>query len=427
MSRLGEFLMQEGLLGPIDRRIVLNESVRHAGSFARGILHMGILDEEELGELLASKTSFRRAAKDITYEMDPDMGEVIPKHIAAWLEVLPLVVKDDVLSLAMIDPTDLNISNQIRFFTNLRVRPVIATRSEILRGLRKIGAELPVESELAKGPTSVLATPAGAVHNEQEPAGAVHSASDGGLGVTLIQKSEDLALDINLDDVGIPEKKSSSGQKFDQIEPRQIAEAAPRGASPSSSRMDNLILGLGAMTDHKSEFYARPRSSQPELSVAVQAAISVLKRFQVKLQLTKNIEEALRLFLSTVKKAGLTNGIIVRVSNGNIVLGAHWIDAGLDVDDGLTVPDGIDRSMLTEALRPQYGDQPWISLDEIFKDRAERILNFWNTASAKPETVFAVERHDGGLVCLVAFTGQYNHDGLRQIFYDALKTLNSRL
>lgn len=273
----------------------------------------------------------------------------------------------------------------------------------------------------------MLAALAGASHSEQKPPVALHNASDGSLGVTLIQKSEDLALDIDLGDTGVPQEKSSPEQKFDQIETRHFAEVTPRGASPSSSRMDNLILGLGAMTDHKSEFYARPRSSQPELSVAVQAAISVLKRFQVKLQLTKNIEEALRLFLSTVKKAGLTNGVIVRVSNGNIVLGAHWIDAGLDVDDGLTVPDGIDRSMFVEALRPQYGDQPWISLDEIFKDRAERVINFWNIASAKPETVFTVERQDGGLVCLVAFPGQYNHDGLRQIFYDALKILNSRL
>ena len=423
MSRLGEFLMQEGLLGPIDRRKVYQESVRHGGSFARSVLYMGILDEEELGALMASKTTFRRADKDITYEMDPDLGELLPKHVAAWLEVLPLSVKDGVLSLAMVDPTDLSVSNQIRFFTNLRVRPVIATRSEILRGLRKIGAELPAEPEVT---TLDLSRATNSENPDAETRGAHdqrQQVKNQDLGIMLVQNAGTSELRAFAEDPVATSKNHS----FDQGGDLKSDSRAKPVASSEQPRMESLILGLGAMTDHKAEFYARPRSTQPEPSVAVQAAISLLKRFQVKLQLSKNPEDAVRLFIATVKKAGLSNGVIVRVSNSNVVLGAHWIDAGVESDDGLIVPKSIDRAVLARALNQRLLDQPWSRVGDVFEDRADDIVKFWATASAKPDTVFTVERDDGGLVCLVGFCGQYDHDGLRQIFYDALKTLNSKL
>ena len=60
-------------------------------------------------------------------------------------------------------------------------------------------------------------------------------------------------------------------------------------------------------------------------------------------------------------------------------------------------------------------------------DRAENVLSFWSQASSAPDSLFVVEREDGALICMVSFAGQYDHDGLRQIFFDALRTLNARI
>ena len=144
MSRLGTFLVQEGILTASDKQMIKRESAAHHGSFARSILALGLLDEDELSALFASKTSFRQAAKDISQEMDPGVSGLVPAHILAWLEVLPLSAQEGTLSVAMVDPTDQEAINQLGFFTGLRVKPVIAAQSEILRGLREIGATFEV-------------------------------------------------------------------------------------------------------------------------------------------------------------------------------------------------------------------------------------------------------------------------------------------
>ena len=142
MSRLGSFLVQEGILTSSDRQMIQRESAMSHGSFARSILALGLLDEDELSALFAAKTAFRRVSKDILAEMDYGVSNIAPTHILAWLEVLPLSETDGALTVAMVDPTDQDAINQMAFFTGRRIRPVIATQTEVLRGLREIGATL---------------------------------------------------------------------------------------------------------------------------------------------------------------------------------------------------------------------------------------------------------------------------------------------
>jgi Type II secretion system (T2SS), protein E, N-terminal domain len=140
MSRLGALMVQEGILTASDRQLIKRESVNHHGSFARSILALGLLDEDELSALFASKTCFRQAAKDVLHEMDLGVMNIVPLHVLAWLEILPLHIKEGALFVAMVDPTDQDVISQMHFFTGLRVIPVITTRSEIKRGLKEIGA-----------------------------------------------------------------------------------------------------------------------------------------------------------------------------------------------------------------------------------------------------------------------------------------------
>lgn len=422
MSRLGTFMVQEGLLSTSDRRLIRRESSSHNGSFARSVLALGLIQEEELSMLLAARTAFRRAAKDILHEMDPEVSGVVPNHILAWLEVLPLAIKDGVLALAMVDPTDIDAANQVRFFTGLRVKPVIATRSEILRGLRKIGAELPLEENQfesfirkhARQPFSEIASPSSTGSVQPE------------LGIDLVQKSKPLPEQKALKKtITSPEVMNGAADAQSVPPSSKLADSSSDGAV-TTKRLD-LSLGLGALTDKEVPVVSRPRSAHAELSVAVQAGMSILNRFAVKVQLTKSIEEALQKFLETVVKAGLTNGILARVQGQKVDFVVHWMESGLDSVTGFSLPPEIDEEVLVTTLQCKYQDNPWLNADAAFGGQDSKVLGYWSQASAKPDSVFVVERQEGGLVCAVSFAGQYNHDGLRQIFADMLRNLNSRL
>ena len=427
MSRLGDFLMQEGLLSASDRRLIRRESSSHNGSFARSVLAVGILNEEELSTLLAAKTSFRRALKDILHEVDPDMGQPVPLHILAWLEVLPLSVKDGVLSVAMVDPTDLDAANQVRFFTGLRVRPVIATRSEILRGLRKIGAELPIEGNRLE---TFIKTHVRSTSEADIPNLASHrnmSQGGNGLGVDFVQKPQGVS-------PSQPRVLAESLSKSPEPSPEISDAHQPQGTSHVSTepnakpeRLERLSLGLGALTEMKTDFRAPVRSGHAELTVAVQAAMSILNRSMVKLQLAANIEDALQKFLEAMRKSGLTNGLLVRFQNGAIDVSAHWRDTGFEITASMGLPDEVDHQALALALKVPVTDRPWVDATVALGDRGPGVLGFWAPASSVPDSLFIVEREDGALVCMVSFAGQYDHDGLRQIFYDSLRALNARI
>lgn len=420
MSRLGTFMVQEGLLSASDRRLIRRESASHNGSFARSVLALGLIQEEELSMLLAARTAFRRAAKDILHEMDPEVSGMVPNHILAWLEVLPLAIKDGVLSLAMVDPTDIDAANQVRFFTGLRVKPVIATRSEILRGLRKIGAELPLEENQfesfirkhARQPFSEAASPSSSGSVQPE------------LGIDLVQKSKS-AQETFKKTITSPVVTNAAAES-QSVRPSGTLSDSTTDVAVATRRLD-LSLGLGALTDKEAPVVARPRSAHAELSVAVQAGMSILNRFAVKVQLTKSIEEALQKFLETVVKAGITNGILARVQWQKVDFVVHWMNSGLDSVSGFSLPPEIDEGVLVSALQCKYQDNPWLNTEAAFGGQDSKVLEYWSQASAKPDSVFVIERQDGGIVCAVSFAGQYNHDGLRQIFADMLRNLNSRL
>jgi hypothetical protein len=426
MSRLGDFLMQEGLLSASDRRLIRRESVSHNGSFARSILAIGILSDEELSSLLAAKTSFRRAQKDILHEVDPEMEPLVPPHILAWLEVLPLSVKDGVMSLAMVDPTDIDAGNQIRFFTGLRVKPVIATRSEILRGLQKIGAELPIEENrlesFIKNHVRGAAEGEGMLRSNSFP-GAVGSEN---LGVDLVQKP--LGGDIRKSSVSSTDQSQKSVQASGEVMPSPQKKSETLASSARKpERLDMLSLGLGALTESSNDFRIPARSGHAELTVAVQAAMSILNRSMVKLQISATLDDALQKFLEAMKKSGLTNGLLVRFKSGAVDLSAHWRDTGFETSSALGLPEGIDPKDLAIAAKVQGSDHSWVDLGGALGDRAENVLSFWSQASSAPDSLFVVEREDGALICMVSFAGQYDHDGLRQIFFDALRTLNARI
>lgn len=426
MSRLGDFLMQEGLLSLSDRRLIHRESSAHNGSFARSVLATGLVNDEELSALLAAKTSFRRAAKDIFHEIDMEMKQPIPTHVLAWLEVLPLSVKEGVLSLAMVDPTDSDSVNQIRFFSGLRVRPVIATRSEILRGLHKIGAELPIDGprleDLMKPQEQGIASSSGALVQKD---GASFKSNTQNLGIDLVQKSQSshearvASSEHAVAGASLEGSTSKSDKKVVDDSPK--SEASPR----KPDRLD-VLLGFGTLNESKSSFGAQPRSAHADLSVAVQAAMSILNRLALKLQLSTSTEDALTKFLDAVKKSGLSNGLIVRYQNNVPDVSAHWIDTGIESTFKLGLPESMNQKVLARAMNARATDHSWISIDSAFGAQGKELLNFWSGATSMPDSLFVIERDQGALVCLVSFSGQYDHDGLRQIFYDALRAFNTR-
>lgn len=146
-TKLGQLLVAEGLLSEGDRKTIQEASGNAAGAFAKGILALGLLDEEELAAFLADRTHYRVAAKDIFSEIDDRALGAIDTPLLRQLEVLPLRLDSNVLAVAMIDPLDRAAIRQLEFFTGCKIKPLIATLKQVRSGLvRLIPGYRPVPS-----------------------------------------------------------------------------------------------------------------------------------------------------------------------------------------------------------------------------------------------------------------------------------------
>ncbi len=137
-SGLGQLLVKEGLLTESDRILIRTASGTQGAAFARGVIAIGLLDEEELAAFLAEKTKWRVADKDLSRESRKDAWAAIDRLLVERLEVMPLRLEGDTLLVAMVDPLDRDTIEQLRFFTGCRIKPVIATLSQIRAGLAKL-------------------------------------------------------------------------------------------------------------------------------------------------------------------------------------------------------------------------------------------------------------------------------------------------
>jgi hypothetical protein len=148
-SDLGQLLVNEGLLTESDRILIRTASGTQGAAFARGVIAIGLLDEEELAAFLAEKTKWRVADKDLSRESRKDAWAAIDRLLVERLEVMPLRLEGDTLLVAMVDPLDRDTIEQLRFFTGCRIKPVIATLSQIRTGLAKLLSDFkPASSHL---------------------------------------------------------------------------------------------------------------------------------------------------------------------------------------------------------------------------------------------------------------------------------------
>ena len=89
------------------------------------LVKLGFINEVELTRMLARQ--FRMPAVDLTnFEVDARIAKLIPAELAQRHLVLPLKREGRTLTVAMADPSDLGVIDDLKFITRYDIFPVIA-------------------------------------------------------------------------------------------------------------------------------------------------------------------------------------------------------------------------------------------------------------------------------------------------------------
>ena len=124
-DRLGDILIQEGLLTEDQCKQALKEQKSSGHRLGYVLVSMGLIDENAITKVLARQ--YRMPAVDLSrFEVDERIVKLIPADLAIKHNVLPLKREGRTLTVAMADPTNLGLIEDLKFITRYDLFPVIA-------------------------------------------------------------------------------------------------------------------------------------------------------------------------------------------------------------------------------------------------------------------------------------------------------------
>jgi len=135
-SNLGELLLKEKLLNSEQLKSAEEYKKQNDVAMGSAIISLGLVSEEEMAQALSRQLGYPYINLD-QFEVYPDVINLIPIEIAQKYLIMPIHRIRSFLTLAMVDPTDLDVIEDIRFRTGLSIQPVIASESGIMNSIGK--------------------------------------------------------------------------------------------------------------------------------------------------------------------------------------------------------------------------------------------------------------------------------------------------
>jgi type IV pilus assembly protein PilB len=146
---LGQVLLDEGLINDEQLARALTAQRTTTAPLGTLLVSQGAIPEDFLTLVLS--THLDTPAADLKHvEVEAEVAHLVPEDFARRHLVLPLRRDNGHLAVAMSDPTNLTLINDLRLITGLKVAPYIAGPSDILVNLTRIHSMNPRLREVAK-------------------------------------------------------------------------------------------------------------------------------------------------------------------------------------------------------------------------------------------------------------------------------------
>jgi len=135
-KKLGEILLAAGVIDQTRLRTALAEQQRWGGYLGRILIDMKIVSEEVLVQALSQQLNFPAINLD-QRNIRQNVLDHIPGELAEQHSIVPFNIDGKFLDVAMTDPTNLGIIDELRIRTQLNVRPYLAGPKMIERALAR--------------------------------------------------------------------------------------------------------------------------------------------------------------------------------------------------------------------------------------------------------------------------------------------------
>jgi type IV pilus assembly protein PilB len=137
-KQLGELLVNTGLITKEQLEEALKIQSNSGGRLGQILVQLGYIDEEVLIAFLGKQFGVPYIALSEYGEINEEVARLIPESIARRELVIPIAREGRVLTVAMVDPLNVFLIDEIKMMTGYEVKAVISSERDIRDTIEKI-------------------------------------------------------------------------------------------------------------------------------------------------------------------------------------------------------------------------------------------------------------------------------------------------
>lgn len=133
---LGKKLIDAGMISEMELALALREQKRNGRLLGEVLIDLGFITPDQMAGTLASEAS-TEVVDVVNTSIDPDALAQVPYELARQHQMIPLEIKDNVLTLAMADAFNVVAIDQVERDSGMTVKVVTATGKAILEAIER--------------------------------------------------------------------------------------------------------------------------------------------------------------------------------------------------------------------------------------------------------------------------------------------------
>lgn len=135
-ERLGELLIKRNFITAEQLKKAQEEQKLRGGRLESNLVKLGYIKEDELLSFLSAQYRVP-SVKLSKIEINPNVVKLIPSSVAKKYFIMPINRIGPKLTLAMADPSNIVVIDEVKFMTGFNVEPVVASETEIIDAIKK--------------------------------------------------------------------------------------------------------------------------------------------------------------------------------------------------------------------------------------------------------------------------------------------------
>ncbi len=135
MRKLGEILLEEGLLSMDQLESALRRQSRSGGRLGTNLVEMMLMDDISLGQVLARQMGVPAVHPQVLEKIGNEVLGTIPANLVEHYKALPFKVEGRRLHVAMLDPSNIDLVDELSHRSGYIIKAYLCSESVLYRAL----------------------------------------------------------------------------------------------------------------------------------------------------------------------------------------------------------------------------------------------------------------------------------------------------